>query len=207
MPRLNPMLIFLEASHTRARAAVQRDAAAASAGAGPVGERGHPRRARAAERHPRHGRRDRRHVGHDGPRAAAVLHGAVARSIAGGARRHAAQLRLQARRSGRRRPGVRRAMPAQPALRAGAAAADRARPRGGRVHGEGRVDARVHGSARGVPALRHAALRRGGEELPDRRRRLHGRAPPVGDDCRAAAAGAGRHARCTRALHRDITHV
>ena len=42
-----------------------------------------------------------------------------------------AELRLQARRAGRRRPGVRRPLPAEPALRADAAAAHRPRPRGG----------------------------------------------------------------------------
>ena len=48
-PGVNPTLIFLEASHSRAGAAVQRDAAAASAGAGSVGHRRHPRRARQAQ--------------------------------------------------------------------------------------------------------------------------------------------------------------
>ena len=42
-------------------------------------------------------------------------------------------VRLQARRAARRRPGVRRALPSQPALRAGAVAADRTRRAGRRV--------------------------------------------------------------------------
>ena len=50
----------------------------------------------------------------------------------GAAGHHAAQLRLQARRAGRRRSRVRRPLPAEPAFRADAAAADRPRPRGGR---------------------------------------------------------------------------
>ena len=50
-------------------------------------------------------------------------------------RHHDAQLRLQARRAGGRRPDVRRALPAESAFRAGAAAAHRPRPRRGRLHG------------------------------------------------------------------------
>ncbi len=46
------------------------------------------------------------------------------------AARHGAVLRLQVRPAGRRRPGGRRAVPAQPALDPGAARADRAGPRG-----------------------------------------------------------------------------
>ena len=58
---------------------------------------------------------------------------------------HAPQLRVQARRAGRCRPHVRRSLPAEPALRARAAPADRSRPRRGGVHGARRGDARVHG--------------------------------------------------------------
>ena len=145
MRGLNPVLIFLEASNERAGPALQRDAAAASAGAASesVSEGIRDERARH-DRHPRDGRRDRRHVGHDRPRAAPVLHGAVARPVARAAGRHASELRLQVRRAGRRRPGVRRPLPAEPALRAGAAAADRPRSGGRRVHGARAVDARVH---------------------------------------------------------------
>ena len=45
---------------------------------------------------------------------------------------HRAELRVQARRAGRRRSDVRRALPAESAFRADAAAADRPRPGGGR---------------------------------------------------------------------------
>ena len=67
------------------------------------------------------------------------------------------------------------------------------------VHGARRLDARVHRTARGVPAVRRAALRRGGEELPDRRHRMHGRPAPLGDDRGAAAPRAGRGRRGARA--------
>ena len=83
MPRLNPILIFLEASHAalvRRFSETRRPHPLAPDRS--VSE-GHPRRASAAEPDPRHGRRDRRHLGHDGPRAAALLHGAVAGSRAG----------------------------------------------------------------------------------------------------------------------------
>ena len=80
---------------------------------------GRPRRRHAAMtvhelRHVVHRRRERPRAGH-------------------AARRHDPELRLQARHSGRRRPGVRRAVPAQSALRAGAAAAHGPRPRGARA--------------------------------------------------------------------------
>ena len=120
----------------RAGAAVQRDAAAASAGAGSVGQRGHPRRARAAER------RSATMADEIVDTSDMTVHelrqffmGLSRDRVARAARHHAAQLRLQARRAGRRRPGVRRPLPAESALRAGAAAADRPRPGGRRVHG------------------------------------------------------------------------
>ena len=105
---------------------------------------------------------------------------------------------LQVRRAGRRGSRVRRAVPAEPAFRAGAAPAHRTRSGGGGLHGKGRADARVHGSARGLPPLRPAALRRGGQELSDRGDRMHRRPPSLGDDRRAAAPGAGRGRRGAR---------
>ena len=63
------------------------------------------------------------------------------------------------------------------------------------VHGAGRLDARVHRAARGVPAVRRAALRRRGQELPDRGDRLHRRPSPIGHDRRTAAPGPGRRGR------------
>ena len=59
------------------------------------------------------------------------------------ARGHLPVLRLQAWARPRRRPALRRAVPAQPALRARAEAADRARPRGGRVRRPRRPTGRV----------------------------------------------------------------
>ena len=100
MPRLNPLLIFLEASHDGPRAPVQRDAPAASRWrtARSVSEGIRAERAQA-RRDPRAGRRDRRHLRHDRPRAAAVLHGPRRRETrAGRAGGHAAQLRVQVRR-------------------------------------------------------------------------------------------------------------
>ena len=188
-----------------ARAAVQRDATAPSAGPGSLGERRDSRRAGAAECHPRHGRRDRRHVRHDRARAAAVLHGAVAWPLAHRPRHHASELRLQVWSARRRRSDVRRAMPAESAFRADAAPAHRPRSRGREIHGEGRADARVHGQARGVRPLRRAALHRGRKELSHHRHRLHRRPPSFRDDRGTAAARLAdiRGAR-VRVRHRDI---
>ena len=190
MPRLNPVLIFLEASHAalvRRFSETRRPHPLApdrSVSEGIRDERA------AAERHPRHGRRDRRHLGHDGPRAAAVLHGAVARPQRDArAGRHAPELRLQARRAGRRRPGVRRALPAEPAFRAGAAPPDRARPRGRRDSCERDRSTREF-IDRLEDLLRFVVpyyIARG-KELPDDRHRLHRRPPPLGDDRRAPRA-------------------
>ena len=102
-----------------------------------------------------HGRRDRRHLGHDGARAAPVLHGPVARPGAGAAGRHAAQLRLQARRAA--------SMPIWCSTCAACRIRISCRRCGGGPAATGRssqfmetrrVDARVHGAARGVPAVR-----------------------------------------------------
>ena len=192
-----------------ARAALQRDAAAPSARAGPIGERRDSRRAGAAERHSRHGGRDRRHVRHDGARTAAVLHGAVTRPVAERARRHASELRLQARSAGRRRSDVRRAVPAESVLRADAPPAHRDGT--GRWPGSWkrtRTTPRVHGSARGVRPLCRAALHRGRKELSHHRHRLHGRPPSLRDDRGAAAARADGHRRRARArAARDIAHA
>ena len=63
-------------------------------------------------------------------------------------------------------------------------------------------------TARGLRALRRPVLRCGGEELSDDCDRLHRRPPSLGDDRGAAAAGAGdgRAAR-VRVRHRDIAHA
>ena len=79
MRGLNPVLIFLEASNAALVRRFSETRRPHPLAPGPVGERGDPRRAGADDGDPRDGRRDRRHVGHDRPRAAAVLHGAVAR--------------------------------------------------------------------------------------------------------------------------------
>ena len=95
------------------------------------------------------------------------------------------ELRLQARPAARGGPGVRRALPGQPALRAGAARADRPRRARGRVHRA----RRAAGGALRAPAraarLPAAAVRRRGQGAPGDRDRLHRRAPPLGGDRRA----------------------
>ncbi len=82
MPRLNPMLIFLEASHAalvRRFSETRRPHPLAPDRSVSEGIREERARLNAIREH---GRRDHRHVGHDGPRAAAVLHGPVARPVA-----------------------------------------------------------------------------------------------------------------------------
>ena len=129
-PGLDPLLDLPRGQPRHAGAALQRDPAAASAGSRPVRRRGAAVRAAADAEDPRAGRRDRRHDAPDGaPAARAVpglLRSAQPAAEAGG---HAAQLRVQARPAGRRRPGLRRAVPAEPALRRSAAPEDRTRPR------------------------------------------------------------------------------
>ena len=81
MPRLNPVLIFLEASHTtlvRRFSETRRPHPLAPDRSASEGIRDERARLNAIREH---GRRDRRHVGHDGARAAAVLHEPVARPV------------------------------------------------------------------------------------------------------------------------------
>ena len=87
MPRLNPMLIFLEASHAalvRRFSETRRPHPLAPDRSASEGIRDERARLNAIREH---GGRDRRHLRHDGARAAAVLHGPVARPLAGAARR------------------------------------------------------------------------------------------------------------------------
>ena len=111
-----------------AGAPVQRDPAPASAGAGPLG-RGRHRRGESQDVHdPLAGGSDPRYVEPHGPRAARHVHARVAgRPAARGDGGQPGELRLQARPAARRRPGVRRALSAQPAFRRSTAAADRPR--------------------------------------------------------------------------------
>ena len=119
MPRLEPSLIFLEATHAALVRRFSETRRPHPLAANRSVERGHPRRARTARRDPVDGRRDRGHVGPDRARAAQPVHDLRARPGAPlAARREPRQLRVQARRAARRRPGVRRAVPAEPALRA-----------------------------------------------------------------------------------------
>ena len=211
MPRLNPVLIFLEASHARARAAVQRDAAAASAGAGPVGQRGHPRRARAAER------RSASMADEIVDTSDMTVHelrqffmGLSRDRVARAPRDHAAQLRLQARRAGRRRSGVRRALPAESAFRAGAAAADRPRPRGRRVHGarRRRRASSWTGSRTTCGSSCRTTSREGKSYLTIAIGCTGGRHRSVMIAERAAQARSATSAACAvRVRHRDIAHA
>ena len=189
----------------RAGAALQRDAAAASAGAGSVGQRRHPRRARAAER------RSATMADEIVDTSDMTVHelrqffmGLSRDRARAPARRHAPQLRLQARRAGRRRPRVRRALPAEPAFRAGAAAAGPAATARSSTFMERDASTREFiGPARGLPAVRRAVLRRGRQELPDDRDRLHRRPAPLGDDRRAlrkALGGTAGRAACASAI-------
>ena len=121
---LNPVLIFLESTEADAGPPLQRNETAAPARAGPLRARRHPRREKGDAGDPPARRPHRRHVGDDGARAASCVHGRGERTRAGvAARRHRAELRLQARDPGRFRSAVRRPVPAEPAFRAGAASA------------------------------------------------------------------------------------
>ena len=131
------------------RPALQRDEAAAPAGADAVAAGGLARRAQAARRHPKAGRRAARHHRHDRARTAAGVHEPLAGDHGtADPRRDDAEFRVQARAAGRRRPRLRRPLPAQPALRPGVAAAHGARrahravPRP--VPGDGRVPRTDH---------------------------------------------------------------
>ncbi len=150
--------------------------------------------------------RDRRHHRPHRPRAARSLHDAVQGAPAPrAAADHVPFFRFQARRARGVGPGLRRPVPPEPALRAGAARAHRAGTAGRPVHGVARGDEGVRAETRGLSPLRRAALRDGGQELPDRRHRVHGRPPPLGDDRgglrRALADVEGVR---LRVRHRDI---
>ena len=95
-------------------------------------------------------------------------------------------VRLQARRAARRGPPVRRPLPAEPPLRAGAQPAHRPRPAGGRVRGRGARDGRVPRPPRVAARLPAAGLRRRGQGQRGDRHRLHRRAPPQRGDRRDA---------------------
>ena len=82
MPGLEPRLIFLDASDAALVRRFSETPAAASARRATVGQRGHPRRARAAGADPRDGRPDHRHDRHDRARTAARVHGGVASTAA-----------------------------------------------------------------------------------------------------------------------------
>ena len=145
-----------------AGAALQRDAAAAPAGARPAGDRRHPRGARAPRADPRARRRDRRHDRPDRARTARGVHVDLARPVAPRPdAHHLHELRLQARRAGRGRP----------ACSTSAACRTRTSCRNcASGPGRDRLVVAVHGGARGVgrlpredhrlPPLRRAALRR-----------------------------------------------
>ena len=104
-----------------------------------------------------------------------------------------ADLRLQERPAARGRPDPRRPLPAQPALRGRAAAAHRPRHGGRRVrrgrHPGGRVLRPPDAAAR----LPHSRLRRGGQEPPDDRDRVHRRPPPLDHRRRPDRRAASSH--------------
>ena len=59
--------------------------------------------------------------------------------------------------------------------------------------------------ARGLPRLRRPAVRQGREELPDHRRRLHGRPPPLGDDHqRRSPTALSEKGYTVKVRHRDL---
>ena len=94
-------------------------------------------------------------------------------------------------------PGARRALPAQPVLRARAEGADRHEPEGGRVRARPRRRRR-RSSRRSWTCCRFLlpALPEGGQGLPHRGARLHGRQAPLGGHRpRAGAAARGRDPR------------
>ena len=103
-------------------------------------------------------------------------------------------LRLQARQPARRRPHLRRPLPAQPALRVGAARPHRARRRGDRLRRALERHRGVLRAARAAARLPASRLRAGGQVPPDGLHRLHRRAAPVGRDRGAP----GRHLRGAR---------
>jgi hypothetical protein len=74
----------------------------------------------------------------------------------------------------RRRSRVRRALPAQPALRGGTAAAGRARQPGAGLRHEGRGEPRAPPASGGLPGLRAAGLPARGQGVSHGRGRLHG---------------------------------
>ena len=109
---------------------------------------------------------------------------------------------LPPRPAARGRPGVRRALPQEPALRAGAEAAYRPRPAGGRLHRHRSRLRAVHRPAGGDDRAAAAPFRRRGQELSDHRRGLHGRPTPLDRGRRTTgrtgcAAWAARSLLCT----------
>ena len=108
-------------------------------------------------------------------------------------------LRLQVRPAGRRRPGGRLPLPAQPALGARAAPADRARRRGARLRA-GASRARRSSSTRYERAARDRRRRlpARGQALRDHRDRLHRRQAPQRRHGRGDRRAAARRTASTR---------
>ena len=189
---------FPRSRRADARPPVQRDAAAASAVAGPLGDRGHPRGARRDARDSQAGRPRRGHVRDDGPRAAARLHRRGAPAARPGSQLVVTILSF----------GFKHGIPVDsdllfdvrflpnphfvPALR----------PHTGR---DAEVVRYLDRSAATHEFLEHTlnllkflipqyVARR--KDVPDHRHRLHRRPPPVGRDCRGAQERAvGNHRR------------
>ena len=189
MRGLNPVLIFLEASNAALvrRFSETRRPHPLAPGRSPA-EGIKDERART-ERHPRDGRRDRRHLRHDGPRAPPVLHGPVAgpRQGPAGRSRCSASATSTACRSTPTSSSTRAACRIRTSCRRCATGRDGI-GRWSRSWSAMRSTRAVHRAPRRLPALRRAALRGGGKDLPDDCHRLHRRPPPLGDDRGAAEA-------------------
>ena len=141
--------------------------------------RRHPRRAGAARAGPPAGGHRDRHLGLERRRAAPQGRRRAARAgHAGPAGGHLHVVRPQARPAARRRPRVRRPLPAQPALRPRPAPADRLRPADRRLRRPRRAAAGLLLAPDPAAGVRAPAVRRRGQGAPDGRDRLHRRPAP-----------------------------
>ena len=192
MPRLNPVLIFLEASHealVRRFSETRRPHPLAPDRSATEGIRDEHTRMRAD---PRVGRRDRRHLGYDGSRAPPVLHGAVARSQPGQIVMTVVSFGLST---------VCRWTPIS-SLTCGAfrtRTSCRPAPRPAATGGGPSWSATSPPASSWIgstlPAVRGAVLHRGRQELPDGGHRLYRRPAPLGHDRGASEAELERKTR------------
>src|SRR3990172_3912523 len=146
-----------------------------------------PGRAEGDGQRPGDRRPDRGHLGPDRPPAQGAAGGFLRGDEEPGRTDGVAGLlRLQARDPVRLGPGLRRPLPPQPPLRGRAAPPRRARPGGEGLRAQARGKPRAAGPAEGPARFPAAVLPARGESLPDRRRRMHRRAAPVGGPRRRA---------------------